>query len=250
MDGDLNPLRDIETIRTELALADLETIKRREEKISKLAQSGNKEARIEMGLLGRVESALDETQSAAGVELSEQEREIADTAQLLTAKPVIYVANVAEADIAGDNGVTADLSELAQREGTRAARVCAELESELADLDQAEAGEYLAALGVSGSGVRDLIRTAYDVLGLVTFFTGNEKEVRARAIRCGSTALTAAGHVHTDIQRGFIGAEVIAADLLVKEASVHHAREDGKLRLEGRDYEVQDGDVIQFKFNV
>jgi GTP-binding protein YchF len=250
VDGALDPARDVATIRMELALADLETVGRRREKIAKLASSGNRDAQAEMAILERLEAALDASQSVRGVELAAAEREAAGVAHLLTAKPVIYVANVAEAEMGGASAAAGRLAAAAREAGTEAVPVCAELEAQLADLSTAEAREYLDGLGVEGSGVRDLIRAVYRILGLITFFTGNEKEVRARAIRRGSTALEAAGHVHTDLERGFIGAEVIAADLLVREASIHQAREDGKLRLEGKQYEVRDGDVIQFRFHV
>jgi len=225
VDGTLDPVRDIETIRTELALADLETIQKRKRKVTKLARAGDKAATVIYDALEKVEKAVDEKQTARGVELSPSEREIVDELLLLTVKPVIYAANVGESELGG-NG------------------------SPLAAKVREEAAEYLQALDVESTGTEELIRSAYRTLGLITFFTGNEKEVRARAIPRGTTAHQSAGHVHTDIERGFIGAEVIPFDLLIKEESVHHAREDGRLRLEGKTYEVQDGDVIFFRFHV
>lgn len=250
VDGNLDPIRDIETIATELALADLETVQRRKGKIEKLSRSGNKDARAEMEVLEKLEAALDERQSVRGVQISDAEQELTHDIHLLTGKPLIYVANVAESDLVGSNESAAMVREYAADRQAEGIDVCAELESQLADLSDEEAGEYLEASGVASAGTRELIRAAYRTLGLITFFTGNEKELRARAIARGATALEAAGHVHSDIQRGFIGAEVIAYDLLMQEESLHHAREDGKLRLEGKQYEVQDGDVIFFRFNV
>jgi len=248
VDGDLDPARDVETIRTELGLADLETVQKRKGKISKLARAGNKEARAELEVVEKLEAALDERQTVRGVELAEAERSGADELCLLTAKPLIYVANISESDLGGASGALATLRDAAA--SLEVVEVCAELESQLADLSPEEAAEYLSEVDAAGPGTDELIRCAYRALGLITFFTGNEKEMRARAIPLGATALEAAGHVHTDIQRGFIGAEVIAYEVLAQEASLQQAREDGKLRLEGKQYEVQDGDVVQFRFNV
>jgi GTP-binding protein YchF len=251
VDGTLDPVRDIETIRTELALADLETIQKRKGKVTKLARAGDKAAKVVFDALEKVEKAVDEKQTARGVELSPAEREIVDDLLLLTTKPVIYAANVGEAELGGNGSpLAAKVRERAEAEGTEVVKVCAELESQLADLSSEEAAEYLQALEVESTGTEELIGSAYRTLGLITFFTGNEKEVRARAIPRGTTAHQSAGHVHSDIERGFIGAEVIPFDLLIKEESVHHAREDGRLRLEGKTYEVQDGDVIFFRFHV
>jgi GTP-binding protein YchF len=251
VDGTLDPVRDIETIRTELALADLETIRKRKDKVTKLARAGDKAARAVHDALEKVERAVDEKLGARGVELTPAEREVVDELGLLTAKPIIYAANVGESQLGGDGSpLAAKIREHAETQGTEVVAICAELEAQLADLSPEEATEYLEALEVESTGTEELIRSAYRTLGLITFFTGNEKEIRARAVPRGTTAQKAAGHVHTDFERGFIGAEVIPYDLLVKEASVHHAREDGRLRLEGKTYEVRDGDVIFFRFNV
>ena len=250
VDGSFDPARDVETIRTELALADLESIERRKEKAANQARAGDKSARVALEVLKRIEAAIDEKQTVRGLELSSVERRVLDELFLLTTKPVIYVANVSESDLGGGNPLAAELRQVAETEGAEAVEVCADLEAQLMDLRPEEAAEYLDAVGLSKTGTAELIQTAYRTLGLITFFTGNEKEVRARAIRRGSTALEAAGEVHTDIARGFIGAEVIPFDLLIKEQSIHHAREDGRLRLEGKDYELQDADVIFFRFHV
>jgi len=219
VDGEVDPLRDIETIRTELGLADLETVEKRKDRLSKQSRTGDKNARVGLEVLERIDKALDERQS--------------------------------ESDLGGVNAHAARVAEHAAAVNSESVEMSAELEAQLAELeDEQEAAEYLAVSGVDSAGADRLIRSAYRTLGLMTFFTGNEKEVRARAIPAGTTALAAAGHVHSDIERGFIGAEVIGCDLLLKEESIHHAREDGKLRLEGKQYVVQDGDVILFRFNV
>lgn len=250
VEGSFDPARDVEAVHTELALADLETIGRRKEKVANQARAGDKSARDALEVLERIEATIDEKQSLRGLELKSFERPVLDDLFLLTAKPVIYVANISEADIGGDNPLTARLRRVAEPEGAEVVEVCAELEAQLVDLAPDEAAEYLEAVGMARTGTSELVQTAYRTLGLITFFTGNEKEVRARAIPQGTTALEAAGDVHTDIARGFIGAEVIPFDLLIREESVHHAREDGKLRLEGKDYVVQDADVIFFRFHV
>ena len=248
VEGCLDPIRDIETIRTELALADLQTVQRRKDKIFKLAQAGDKTARSEMEILDKLEAALDEKRTVRGLELAEGERTLADELFLLTAKPVIYLTNVTEAELGAASAVADKVAEYAATEKAAAVAVCAELEAQLADLEIDEAAEYLSSLGVESTGTSELIGATYRILGLITFFTGNEKEIRARAVRRGTTALQAAGHVHSDIERGFIAAEVLGFDVLVQEESIHHAREDGRLRREGKQYEVQDGDVIFFRF--
>jgi len=250
VDGDLDPVRDVETIRTELALADLETVARRKEKLERQARTGDRESRVATEVVERVEAALDRDRNAAGLELSAAERDVVDEMLLLTAKPLLYVANVAETDLAGGSAAAARLRDHVSAGGGEVLELCAELESQFADLDDDEAAEYRSAVGLGESATDRLIRAVYGLLGLITFFTGNDKEVRARAIPRGTTALAAAGRVHSDIERGFIGAEVIAFEELIREQSIHHAREDGRLRLEGKPYEVRDGDIILFRFHV
>jgi hypothetical protein len=244
VEGSIDPVRDATTIRTELALADLETVGRRKEKFDKLARAGDKTARSMMEALDRIESALDQSGDVRTLDPTPAEAAILEDLLLLTAKPVIYAANVSEPDLGGRSPHVEALARLTSAGGSELVVLSAELETQLADLSPGEAADYLAA------GAGRLIASAYRALGLITFFTGNEKEVRARAIPGGTTAHAAAGLVHTDIARGFIGAEVIPFDTLMKEASIHHAREDGRLRLEGRDYEVADGDVVFFRFHV
>lgn len=250
VEGSLDPIRDIETIKTELALADLATIERRKERTAKKAKAGDKAARAEMQVLEKLETALNAGQPIRSLSLTEEERLIRDELFLLTMKPVIYAINVGEDDLAEESSCARQVRQYAAQEGTEAVVICAELESQLADLEPEEARAYLAELGVTTSGVDELIRSAYRLLDLITFFTGNEKEVRARAIPAGTRAPQAAGHVHSDFERGFIAAEVIPYQDLVAVGSFHKAREQGLVRLEGKDYVVQDGDVILFRFHL
>jgi hypothetical protein len=253
--GGIDPVRDIEIVATELALADLEAVKKRQEKILKDVKRGDKHALLEEHLLEKIHAHLNSGKPAntLAVPLSPEEKSIQRSFFLLTDKPTIFAANVKEGDLA-----TADSSShvLKVREYARAhhacetVAICAQLESDLADLSPDEAAAYLKELGLSESGGSRLIRSAYHVLGLRTFFTFNDKEVRAWTIHTGDTALRAAGSIHTDFERGFIKAETVNWEDLVKCGSVGHARETGHYRIEGRDYVVKDGDVLLFKFNV
>jgi GTP-binding protein YchF len=251
--GDINPVRDIEIVNTELVLADLEALHRRRERISKDVKSGDKHALAESQVLDKLEAHLAAGRPAVTVPLAREEWELARHCFLLTAKPVIYAANVREQDLAAADTLpsVARVREFARaHHGCDTVVICAQLESDLADLSPEEAREYLAALGVAESGVSTLIRRTYQLLGLRTFFTFNEREVRAWTIRAGDTAARAAGTIHTDFERGFIKAERVRWDDLVRAGSVARAREAGHYSHEGRDYEVQDGDVLLFKFHV
>jgi hypothetical protein len=250
VEGQLDPIRDIETIKTELALADLATVERRKERTSKQAKAGDKTALAELAVLERLESALNAGTPVHSLRLSEQDKAILNELFLLTAKPIILAVNVSEAELGRESDQVRLVGEYAAREGAEAVEICAELEAQLADLSAEEAIAYLAEMSVESSGVDKLIQSAYRLLGLITFFTGNEKEVRARAIPAGTKAPQAAGHVHSDFERGFIGAEVIPYRELVAAGSFAKAREHGLIRLEGKDYMVQDGDVILFRFHV
>jgi GTP-binding protein YchF len=251
--GDINPVRDIEIVNTELVLADLEALRRRRERISKDVKGGEKHAVAESHVLDKLEAHLNAGQPAATLRLAREEWELARHCFMLTAKPVLYAANVKESDLARAETLPAVAR---VREYARAHHacdtvvLCAQLESDLADLSPEEAREYLAALGVSESGVAALIRRTYQLLGLRTFFTFNEREVRAWTVRAGETAARAAGTIHSDFERGFIKAERVRWDDLVRAGSVARAREAGHYSHEGRDYEVQDGDVLLFKFHV
>ena len=251
--GGVDPVRDIETILTELVLADLEAVKKRREKGAKDAKRGDKTAIAEAEVLAKLEPQLDAGKPALLVEMSPEEKAIARSFFLLTDKPTIFAANVKESDLA-----TADQNPyvLKVREYARAHIACetvvisAQIESDLVDLTPAEAAEFLKELGVAESGIGALIRSTYHLLGLRTYFTAGEKEVRAWTIHAGNTAPQAAGVIHTDFERGFIKAETVAYEDLVRCGSVAAAREKGLYRMEGKEYLVKDGDVMLFKFNV
>jgi ribosome-binding ATPase len=253
--GSIDPVRDIEIVMTELVLADMESVKKRLEKISKDVKRGDKHALLEAQLLGKVGAHLNTGRPAntLGLPLAPDEKAILRGFFLLTDKPTIFAANVKEGDLA-----TADANPhvVSVREYARAHHacetivVCAQLESDLGDLSPEEGAAYLKELGVAESGMSALIRSTYRVLGLRTFFTFNEKEARAWTIHAGATAVKAAGTIHTDFERGFIKAETVHWEELVKCGSVGHARETGHYRIEGRDYPVKDGDVLLFKFNI
>jgi len=253
--GTIDPVRDIEIVTTELVLADLDAVKKRHEKISKDVKRGDKHAILEAQLLDRYEAHLNSGKPANTLPypLSPEEKSIAKTFFLLTDKPTVFAANVKETDLA-----TADANpQVAKvREYARAHHacdtivICAQLESDLADLSPEEARDYLKELGVTESGLSSLIRSTYYVLGLRTFFTFNEKECRAWTVHAGATAVKAAGTIHTDFERGFIKAETVNWEDLAKCGSVSHARETGHYRIEGKEYVVRDGDVLLFKFSV
>jgi ribosome-binding ATPase len=251
--GSVDPVRDIEVINTELMLSDLESVRKRREKVGKDVKRGDKSAVLEDAVLAKIEAALDAGKPALTVELSPEEREIARSCFLLSDKPTILACNVAEADLA-----TADTNPYVQqvREYVRTHLACeavvisAQIESDLVDLAPDEAAEFLEDLGVEESGMGALIRSTYHLLGLQTYFTAGEKEVRAWTIHVGDTAPRAAGVIHSDFERGFIKAETVAYDDLVVCGSVAAAREKGLYRMEGKEYVVADGDVLLFKFNV
>jgi ribosome-binding ATPase len=251
--GAVDPIRDIEIISTELVLSDLETVRRRSDRIAKDAKRGDKIAVAEEAVLKKLDPHLDAGKPAITLQLSTEEKQIANGFFLLTDKPTIFAANVKESDLA-----TADTNPFVTkvREYARTHHACetvvisAQIESDLVDLSPAEASEFLRELGVKESGVGALIRSTYHLLGLRTFLTAGEKEVRAWTIHAGDTAPKAAGVIHSDFERGFIKAETVAYDDLMKCGSVAAAREKGLYRMEGKEYVVQDGDVILFKFNV
>jgi ribosome-binding ATPase len=251
--GSIDPIRDIETIVTELVLADLETVKRRIERVARDARRGDKTALAEEAVLEKLEPHLDAGRPADTLKVAPEEKQLARQFFLLTDKPTIFAANVRESDLA-----TADSNPhvMKVREYTRTHHDCetvvisAQIESDLIDLAPDEAREFLLELGVAESGVGALIRSTYHLLGLRTFFTAGEKEVRAWTIHAGDTAARAAGVIHTDFERGFIKAETVAHADLIASGSYAAAREKGLYRMEGKDYVVQDGDVILFKFNV
>jgi len=259
--GSIEPIRDIEIITTELILADLAAVQKRLEKQPKGVKAGDRAVLAERTLLGRLEPHLNSGKPAMTLELSAEEKPLLRSFFLLTAKPTLFACNVAEGDLASalnpqSSTLNAHQHVLAVRDyakthhDTEAVVISARIESELADLSPDEQKEYLAELGVGESGVGALIRATYHLLGLRTFLTTGEKETRAWTIRAGDTAPKAAGVIHSDFERGFISAETIAYEELASLGSLARARETGKLRLEGREYVVKDGDVITFRFNV
>lgn len=247
--GSVDPARDIEIVATELALADLETVERAIGRVEKQARSGDKAARARLAVYERLRTALDAGRPARTVELAEEERPAARELHLLTAKPVLYVANVAEDGFEGNPHLDT-VRRIAAGEGAEVVPVCAAVEAELADLTDAERAELLRELGLEEPGLHRLIRAGYRLLGLQTFFTAGPREVRAWTVPVGATAPEAAGRIHTDFQRGFIRAEVVGYEDFIACGGEQGAREAGRLRLEGKDYVVQDGDVIHFRFNV
>jgi GTP-binding protein YchF len=253
VEASVNPQRDVETIQIELALADLASAEKRRERAQKAAKSGgDKMARAELDVLDKLLSALEDGKAARTVELTSDERLVARSFFLLTMKPTIYAANVDEATLANpnDNPHVRAVQEIAASESAECVVICAQLEAELVALPPDERKDYLESLGVEGSGVDNLIKSAYRLLGLMSFLTAGEKEVRAWTIPQGTRAPQAAGTIHTDIERGFIRAEIVGYDALVKAGSYAAAREQGLLRLEGKEYAMQEGDVVNFRFNV
>ncbi|MDD5181427.1 MAG: redox-regulated ATPase YchF [Gallionellaceae bacterium] len=247
--GKVDPISDIETIITELALADLQTVEKAQLRNSKLGRSGDKEAAKFGELLDKVAAHLNEGKPARMMKLDAEQLALLKPLCLLTVKPAMYVANVAE-DGFKDNPLLARLEEFAAREGAPVVAICAALESEIAELSDADKKEFLADVGLEEPGLNRLIRVAYKLLGLQTYFTAGVKEVRAWTIHAGDTAPQAAGVIHNDFEHGFIRAEVISYDDFIACKGEAGAKEKGKMRLEGKDYVVRDGDVMHFRFNV
>jgi hypothetical protein len=252
LEGSVNPRRDIETIQIELALADLSTVERRREKAQKALKGMDKSAKAELAVLDKLQPVLEEGKPARTVPLTDGEREIARGFFLLTAKPMIYAANVDEATLNAPetNPHVRAVAEIAKEETAECLVISAQLEAELVALPIEERVDYLRSIGVNSSGVDRLIKIAYHLLGLMSFLTAGEKEVRAWTIPQGTPAQQAAGVIHSDIERGFIRAEVISYDDLIRAGSYATARERGLLRLEGKDYVMREGDVVHFRFNV
>ena len=248
--GRLDPLADIEIINTELSLADLEAVERAIERTSKRLKAGkDKEAQLKMDVLERLRACLDEGHRARNVEMTAEEKALIKEVHLITTKPVMYIANVAE-DGFDNNPYLDAVREKAASENAGVVPVCAGIEAEIAQLDEEDRKEFLADLGYEESGLDQVIRAGYALLELLTFFTAGPKEVRAWTVRAGSTAPQAAGKIHTDFERGFIRAEVTAFDDYISLGGEQGAKEAGKLRLEGKNYIVSEGDVMLFRFNV
>jgi GTP-binding protein YchF len=252
VEGGVDPARDIETIQIELALSDLTTVERRREKAQKGLKSGDKTARAEIEVLDKIQPALEAGRSARTVTLNDDEKIVARNFFLLTTKPTIFAANVDEATLAepNENSMVKTVLDIAQQESAECVVICAQLEAELVALPPEERLDYLQHLGVTTSGVDRLIKSAYHLLGLMSFLTAGEKEVRAWTIPQGTRAQNAAGTIHSDIERGFIRAEVVSYESLIQVGSYAAARDKGLLRLEGKDYIMQEGDVVHFRFNV
>lgn len=247
--GSVDPLRDIEIINTELALADLESVEKRIQRVSKIAKSGDKEARATLSVLEAVREQLDAGGAVVSMKLDAEQQALIYDLHLLTAKPVMYIANVSENGLE-NNPYLDTVASLAKAEGAQLVAVCAAIEAELVELDTADRQEYMQELGLDEPGLNRVIRAGYTLLGLQTYFTAGVKEVRAWTTKVGATAPQAAGEIHTDFEKGFIRAEVTAYDDFIAFKGENGAKEAGKLRLEGKDYIVQDGDVMHFRFNV
>ncbi|MCP8617218.1 redox-regulated ATPase YchF [Salirhabdus salicampi] len=250
--GQVDPIDDIETINLELILADLETVTKRISRVEKLAKQKDKEALTEYEVLVRLKEAFESEKPARALEYTEQEEKLVKQLHLLTSKPILYVANVGEDEIQDpqSNPNVQAVQEYASNEGAKVIVVCAKIESEIAELDGEEKEMFLEDLEIEESGLDQLIRASYYMLGLATFFTAGEQEVRAWTFKKGMKAPQAAGIIHSDFERGFIRAETVSYSDLMEAGSMAVAREKGKVRLEGKDYVVKDGDVIHFRFNV
>ena len=251
VNGSVDPIRDIEIINLELALADLEQVTKIYEKNAKLVKTGDKSLIQSVNLTEKIKNALENNLPARSVAIDgEEEVKIMKNLQLLTAKPVIYVANISEDDIGSeDNEMVKKVKDYAQKEGAKAIVLSAKIEEELAGLDKEEREAFKEELGIKESGLEKLISASYDLLGLMSFLTAGEKEVRAWTIKKGTKAPQAAGKIHTDFEKGFIKAEVLSYNDLIEAGSFLKAKEKGKVRIEGKDYVVQDGDVMLFRFN-
>jgi len=250
VDGSVNPKRDIEVIQLELALADLDTVDKRIMRSEKFARSGDRKAKEDNEFCLRVKTALEAGKPALGLAESDEEQIILKEMCLLTDKPVLYVANVSEDDLEGKHPFVAQVAEIAASEGAKIVIICGRIESEIAELDGEEKEEFLAGMGLAESGLDRLIRCGYELLGLITYFTAGVKEVRAWTITKGTKAPQAAGVIHSDFEKGFIRAEVIAYNDYIAARGESGAKEKGLMRLEGKEYIVQDGDVMHFRFNV
>lgn len=252
VEGDIGPARDIETVEMELILSDIETLERRLDRSRKMLKTQSKKYEVEVALLERIQKTLDAGEPVRSLHLEPEEEAIIKDAHLLTSKPVLYAANVAEDDLpdASGNQLVEEVRQIAAAENSEVIVVCAKIEAEIAELEDEEKAEFLQDLGLEESGLDKLIRAGYRLLGLITFFTAGAPEARAWTIRKGTKAPQAAGKIHTDIERGFIRAEVVSYDDLISSGSQLAAKEKGLVRLEGKEYVMNDGDVVYFRFNV
>ncbi len=250
VDGSINPVRDIETINLELVFADLETVEKRIDRASKLIK-GDKKYQLEFDTWKKVRDALQNGKPARSLEYTDEELEIVRDGFLLTMKPILYVANVSEDQLLDENDANVNsVKEYAKQDKAEVIKLCVKIEEELSSLDGDDKKEMLEALGLEESGLDKVIKASYDLLGLMSFLTAGEPEVRAWTIKKGTKAPQAAGKIHSDIERGFIRAEIVSYDDLMREGSMTAAKEKGLVRSEGKEYVMQDGDIVLFKFNV
>ena len=250
VDGSVNPIRDIETINLELIFADLETVEKRIDRASKLIK-GDKKYQLEFDTWKKIRDALQEGKPARSLEYTEEEQEVIKDGFLLTMKPILYVANVSEEQLSDDNDENVNkVKEYAKQDNAEVIKLCVKIEEELSSLSKEDKKEMLEALGLEESGLDKVIKASYDLLGLMSFLTAGEPEVRAWTIKKGTKAPQAAGKIHSDIERGFIRAEIVSYDDLIREGSMVACNEKGLVRSEGKDYIMQDGDIVLFKFNV
>lgn len=251
VDGNINPTRDIETINLELIFADIETIDKRLDR-AKIKLKSDKKAQFEIDVLNKIKSVLEDGMSARTIELSDEEKEVIKDVYLLTSKPILYIANVSEDQLSNteNDEYINQVREYAKKENAKVIPLCVKIEEELSSLEGEDKKEMLEALGLEESGLDKVVKASYDLLGLMSFLTAGEPEVRAWTIKKGTKAPEAAGKIHSDIQRGFIKAEVVSYHDLIREGSMNAVREKGLLRMEGKEYIMQDGDIVLFRFNV
>lgn len=253
VDGSINPCRDAETINMELIFADMEAVEKRKERVLKMLKTGDKKYKAELEMLERIYNALENGKPARSVEIAKEEQEFMKELFLLTTKPVIYAANVAEDDFVNGidgNKYLSELINLAKEENAEVLPISAQIEQELSELDEDEKLAYLNELGIEESGLNRLVKKSYSLLGLISFLTSGSDECRAWTIKKGTKAPQAAGKIHTDFEKGFIRAEVVSYDDLMSCGTYAAAREKGLVRLEGKDYVMNDGDIVLFRFNV
>lgn len=251
VDGNVNPTRDIETINLELVFADLEAVEKRLDRARKMVKA-DKKYQEEINLFEKIKVALEQGKSARTVELSDEEKEMVKDAYLLTLKPILYIANISEEQLAseGTDKYVNEVREYAKTENAAVIPLCVKIEEELASLEKEDKQEMLEAIGLTESGLDKVIKASYDLLGLMSFLTAGEPEVRAWTIKKGTKAPQAAGKIHSDIERGFIRAEIVSYEDLMREGSMNAVKEKGLLRSEGKEYVMKDGDIVLFRFNV
>ncbi|HSO57955.1 MAG TPA: redox-regulated ATPase YchF [Paenisporosarcina sp.] len=250
--GKVDPISDIEVINLELILADLESVEKRSQRVGKMVKQRDKDAMVEEPILAKLLAAFEQEKPARSIEFAEEELRVVKGLNLLTSKPMLYVANVAEDEIANaeDNEYVQKVRKFASSENSQVIVICAKIEEEMAELDDEEKAMFIEELGIKEAGLDQLVKASYQLLGLATYFTAGVQEVRAWTFRKGMKAPQCAGVIHTDFERGFIRAETVSYDDLVANGSMASAKEAGKVRLEGKEYIVQDGDVMLFRFNV